>query len=170
MHGAGLLNQNFTGRDHSVGMNFPKGTYLDRSQCTRRDYSIRISRGGTTQTDFIPKGTYLDRSQCTGRDYSIRILRGGTTQTDFIPKGTYLDQSQCKWRDHLAWQINKETSITFLIRMPLNKMLKYGPDQKQRCWRSSFGIWNHIVYLFIHPMSLVITYIAKCSDCKELTE
>ena len=82
-HGAGSLNQNSTGRDHS----------------------IRIQRGGITQSEFtslkVPNPTRVAHEagplsqNSTGRDHSIRIhppkssqshpcrSRGGTTQSEF---------------------------------------------------------------------------------------
>ena len=99
----GALKQNSMGRAHSV----PKGTHLDRCRYTGREHSIRIPRGGRTQSDYVPKRTYrvnfcppptprggtteselyvagqLNQNS-TWRDNSIRIPRGGITQSDYI--------------------------------------------------------------------------------------
>ena len=55
---------------------------------TGRDHSIRIPRGGITQSDYISKSTHLDRCRYTWRDYSIRIPRGGITQPELYGAGS----------------------------------------------------------------------------------
>ena len=57
-----------------------------------RDHSIRITRGGTTQSELHGAGSL--NQNYTGRDHSIRITRGGSTQSELHGAGP-LSQTRC---------------------------------------------------------------------------
>ena len=77
----GSLRMNYTWRAHSTKLvisNWTHGAGSLRQNSTGRDHWIRITRGGTTQSELHGAGSLNQNS--TGRDHSIRIQRGGITQ------------------------------------------------------------------------------------------